>query len=70
VNKATAELNELGFFAAGRRGVVLRLGLLDGFGTGNELPNSRFGSTLHVADAGRALHAALALLERHLQRLP
>jgi nucleoside-diphosphate-sugar epimerase len=49
------------FAAAGRRGVVLRLGLLDGPGTGNERPNSRYRSTLHVADAGRALVAALAL---------
>jgi nucleoside-diphosphate-sugar epimerase len=56
-----AEEETARFAAAGRRGVVLRLGLLDGPGTGNELPNSRFGSTLHVADAGRALRAALAL---------
>jgi hypothetical protein len=49
------------FAAAGRRGVVLRLGLLDGPGTGNERPNSRFRSTLHVADAGRAPVATLAL---------
>jgi nucleoside-diphosphate-sugar epimerase len=56
-----AEEQTARFAAAGRRGVVLRLGLLDGPGTGNELPNSRFGSTLHLADAGRALHAALAL---------
>lgn len=49
------------FAAAGRRGVVLRLGLLDGPGTGNELPDPRYGSTLHVADAGEALVAALTL---------
>jgi nucleoside-diphosphate-sugar epimerase len=49
------------FAAGGRRGVVLRFGLLDGPGTGNELPNLRYGSTLHVEDAGRALVAALAL---------
>jgi nucleoside-diphosphate-sugar epimerase len=49
------------FAAAGRRGVVLRLGLLDGPGTGNDLPDLRYGATLHVADAGRALVAALAL---------
>jgi hypothetical protein len=49
------------FAAAGRRGIVLRLGLLDGPGTGNERPNSRFRSTLHVADAGRAPVATLAL---------
>ncbi len=49
------------FAAAGRRGVVLRLGLLDGPGTGNELPDDRYGSTLHVADAARALVAGIAL---------
>jgi nucleoside-diphosphate-sugar epimerase len=49
------------FAAAGRRGVVLRLGLLDGPGTGNELPDPRYGCTLHVADAGHALVAALTL---------
>jgi nucleoside-diphosphate-sugar epimerase len=56
-----AEAEAARFAAEGRRGVVLRLGLLDGPGTGNERPSSRFGSTLHVADAGRALRAALAL---------
>jgi nucleoside-diphosphate-sugar epimerase len=56
-----AEQETARFAAAGRRGVVLRLGLLDGPGTGNELPDTRYGSTLHVADAGRALVAALAL---------
>lgn len=56
-----AEEQTARFAAAGRRGVVLRLGLLDGPGTGNELPNLRYDSTLHVADAGRALVAALAL---------
>ena len=56
-----AEEETARFAAASRRGVVLRLGLLDGPGTGNELPNMRYGSTLHVADAGRALLAALAL---------
>jgi nucleoside-diphosphate-sugar epimerase len=49
------------FAAAGRRGVVLRLGLLDGPGTANEQPSPRYGSTLHVADAGRALVAALEI---------
>jgi nucleoside-diphosphate-sugar epimerase len=49
------------FAAAGRRGVVLRLGLLDGPGTGNDLPDLRYGCTLHVADAGNALVAALTL---------
>lgn len=46
------------FARAGRRGVVLRLGLLDGPGTANERPNRTFGATVHVADAGRALLAA------------
>ena len=54
-----AEREAARFAAAGRRGVVLRLGLLDGPGTGNERPNPRFGATLDVADAGRALAAAL-----------
>jgi nucleoside-diphosphate-sugar epimerase len=57
----TAEEEAARFAAAGRRGVVLRLGLLDGPGTGNEVADQRYGSTLHVADAGRALVAALAL---------
>jgi nucleoside-diphosphate-sugar epimerase len=39
--------------------VVLRLGLLDGPGTGNDEPDDRFGATLHVEDAARALVAAL-----------
>ncbi len=56
-----AEEETARFAAAGRRGVVLRLGLLDGPGTGNELPDSRYGATLHVADAGRALVSALAV---------
>jgi nucleoside-diphosphate-sugar epimerase len=56
-----AEGETVRFADAGRRGVVLRLGLLDGPGTGNKLPNPRYGSTLHVADAARALVAALAL---------
>ncbi len=38
---------------------MLRLGLLDGPGTGNDRPNPSLGATLHVADAGRALLAAL-----------
>ena len=54
-----AEREASRFAAAGRRGVVLRLGLLDGPGTGNEMPNPRYGATLHTADAGRALAAAL-----------
>jgi nucleoside-diphosphate-sugar epimerase len=49
------------FARAGGRGVVLRLGLLDGPGTGEYPPLAGYGATLHVADAGRALVAALAL---------
>lgn len=57
----SAEAETARFAAARRHGVVLRLGLLDGPGTGNDVPNSCFGATLHVADAGRALLAALAV---------
>jgi nucleoside-diphosphate-sugar epimerase len=49
------------FARAGGRGVVLRFGLLDGPGTGNDQPRREFGATLHIADAGRALVAALSL---------
>ena len=49
------------FARAGGRGVVLRFGLLDGPGTGNERPKADFGATLHVSDAGRALLSALSL---------
>jgi nucleoside-diphosphate-sugar epimerase len=45
----------------GRRGVVLRLGLLDGPGTGHDAPVEGFGATLHVDDAACALLAALEL---------
>jgi nucleoside-diphosphate-sugar epimerase len=54
-----AEQQAARFAAAGRRGVVLRLGLLDGPGTGHDHPNPVLGATLHVQDAGRALLAAL-----------
>jgi nucleoside-diphosphate-sugar epimerase len=54
-----AERQAARFAGAGRRGVILRLGLLDGPGTGQEAPNPRAGATLHVEDAGRALLAAL-----------
>jgi nucleoside-diphosphate-sugar epimerase len=47
------------FARAGRRGVVLRLGLLDGPGTGHDEPITTFGATLHVGDAARALLSAL-----------
>lgn len=49
------------FAAAGRRGVVLRLGLLDGPGTGNDEPVRDFGASLHVEDAALALLAALTV---------
>jgi nucleoside-diphosphate-sugar epimerase len=49
------------FARAGGRGVVLRMGLLDGPGTGEYPPLVGLGATLHVSDAGRALLAALSL---------
>lgn len=49
------------FALSGRRGVVLRFGLLDGPGTWYEGPNPRFGATLHVEDAAYALLAALSV---------
>jgi 2-alkyl-3-oxoalkanoate reductase len=55
----TAEREAVRFADAGRCGVVLRLGLLDGPGTGNDRPRPAAGATLHVEDAGRALFAAL-----------
>jgi nucleoside-diphosphate-sugar epimerase len=39
------------FARAGRRGVVLRLGLLDGPGTGHDEPDGALGATVHVQDA-------------------
>jgi nucleoside-diphosphate-sugar epimerase len=56
-----AEQHTERFARAGGRGVVLRLGLLDGPGTGDYPPLAGFGATLHVSDAGRALLAALSL---------
>jgi NAD(P)-dependent dehydrogenase (short-subunit alcohol dehydrogenase family) len=56
-----AEAETARFAAAGRRGVVLRFGLLDGPGTGNDEPNPVFGHTLDVRDAGRAVVDALTL---------
>jgi hypothetical protein len=49
------------FARAGGRGVVLRLGLLDGPGTWYDEPMGDFGATLHISDAGRALLSALSL---------
>ena len=54
-----AERQAARFAMAGRRGVVLRLGLLDGPGTGKDQPNPGLGATLHTADAARALLVAL-----------
>jgi nucleoside-diphosphate-sugar epimerase len=56
-----AELQTARFARAGGRGVILRLGLLDGPGTWYEEPNREFGATLHISDAGRALLSALSL---------
>lgn len=56
-----AEQQAARFADAGRRGVVLRFGLLDGPGTGNDHPNPSLGATLHTEDAGRALLAALTV---------
>src|SRR3954454_18574092 len=49
------------FARAGGRGVVLRLGLLDGPGPWFDEPMGDFGATLHVSDAARALLSALSL---------
>jgi len=49
------------FATTGRRGVVLRFGLLDGPGTGLDEPLPDFGATVHVGDAARALLDALTL---------
>ncbi len=57
----TAEREADRFARSGRRGIVLRLGLLDGPGTGHDAPMRSLGATLHVADAARALLAALTL---------
>ena len=54
-----AEEQAARFAEAGRRGVVLRLGLLDGPGTANEQPDPRFGATIHVSDAAHAVACAL-----------
>jgi 2-alkyl-3-oxoalkanoate reductase len=60
LESALAAEHEAARFAdAGRRGVVLRLGRLDGPGTFYETPNRDAGATLHVDDAGAALLAAL-----------
>jgi nucleoside-diphosphate-sugar epimerase len=56
-----AEEQAARFAAAGRHGVVLRLGLLDGPGTGHDQPNPALGASLHTEDAGCALLAALTV---------
>ena len=56
-----AEEQAARFAAAGRHGVVLRLGLLDGPGTGHDQPKPALGASLHTEDAGRALLAALTV---------
>jgi nucleoside-diphosphate-sugar epimerase len=56
-----AEEQAARFSRAGRRGVVLRLGLLDRPGTGHDAPVRALGATLHVADAATALLAALTV---------
>jgi nucleoside-diphosphate-sugar epimerase len=62
LRSALAAEQETGRFArVGGRGVVLRLGLLDGPGTWYDQPMGDFGATLHVSDAGRALLSALSL---------
>ena len=49
------------FASAGRRGIVLRLGLLDGPGTGHDQPVTALGASVHVIDAAHALLSATAL---------
>jgi nucleoside-diphosphate-sugar epimerase len=57
-----AEAEVARFAAGGGRGVVLRLGYLDGPTTGIDAPDSRvLGATLHIEDAARALVAALSV---------
>jgi nucleoside-diphosphate-sugar epimerase len=56
-----AERGTARFGAPGPRGVVLRLGLLDGPGTGHGPMYDVYGSTLHVADAASAMLAALSI---------
>jgi hypothetical protein len=42
------------FAAPAGAAVVLRFGLLDGPGTGNDAPEPELGATLHVHDAARS----------------
>jgi nucleoside-diphosphate-sugar epimerase len=57
----TAEREVEAFTAHGSRGVILRFGLLWGPYTGSDVPDGRRGATLHVADAGSALIAAIEM---------
>jgi nucleoside-diphosphate-sugar epimerase len=54
-----AENSTRRFAAEGRRGVILRFGLLWGPGTGNDAPVQRYNATTQVEDAARALRLAL-----------
>jgi nucleoside-diphosphate-sugar epimerase len=57
-----AEAETLRFAASGRRGIVLRFGLLWGPGTWNEdAPSPASDAPLHVDDAGAALELALGV---------
>jgi nucleoside-diphosphate-sugar epimerase len=60
---ALAAEREVSRFAeAGREGVILRLGLLYGPGTGSDTPSERFapyGATVRIEDAGSALAISL-----------
>lgn len=56
-----AEAQAQRFGDAGRRGIVLRLGLLWGPGAASDAPNQRYGATLQIDDAATALLAALEL---------
>jgi len=56
--EAEAQLRR--FTDAGRRGVALRLGSLDGPEAASAMPTDRYNVHLHTHDAGRALVAALS----------
>jgi 2-methylisocitrate lyase-like PEP mutase family enzyme len=56
-----AEHETARFAEAGGRGIVLRLGFLDGPGTGMTEPLGALGATLHTHDAARAFLSALTL---------
>ena len=59
-----AERHVIRFDGDGRRGVVLRLGVLYGPSIGKETPNEHwaaYGATLRIEDAGRAIAAAAKL---------